>query len=93
MNTTVQYTDIVEKELSREEIDRMVGSMVLDLCNILLNRKVVQHRDEARILLSEIFNHPRSTELEAIIVAEANKLLETGKVVFTYDEGSFYKNR
>lgn len=90
MKTTIRYTEVKEQELKREDIDKMVGSMVLDLCNILLNENIVQHRDEARVLLHEIFKN--KSEMDILIADKAKALLDSGRVQFVYDSG-YYKNK
>ncbi|MNW50763.1 hypothetical protein D3C74_282230 [compost metagenome] len=90
MKTTVRFTNVVDKELSRSEIDSMANSVVLDLCNILLNEGIVEHRDEARVLLHEIFKN--RSDIDQIVADKAKNLLESGRVKFIYDNG-YYSNK
>ncbi|MNW55707.1 hypothetical protein D3C74_333880 [compost metagenome] len=79
-----------EKEFERSEIDSMASNSINHIWNVLLNQRLAQHRDEARVLASEVLKN--SPEIDELITKKARQLLESGEVQFLYEEGSTYKS-
>lgn len=85
-----RFVRTTEKNLERSEINQMVSESINHIWNVLLNRRIAQHRDEARVLASEVLKD--SPEIDELIAEKARKLLESGAVQFLYEDGSSYKS-
>lgn len=79
-----------EKEFERSEIDSMASNSINHIWNVLMNRRLAQHRDEARVLACEVLKN--SPEIDELIAEKARHLLESGEVQFLYEKGSTYKS-
>ena len=79
-----------DKKLEQSELDSIVNKSINHIWNILLNQRIAQHRDEARVLANEVLKN--SPDIDELIAKKARQLLESGEVQFLYEEGSTYKS-